>query len=253
MPTRFRASTPEWTSGKTSEPPDSLSGKPAAPVRTTRPGPRTRGVRTLKPITLLKAALFLAALVPAGALVYGFYTNDLTANPGDYITDQTGTWILGSLFASLSITPLRRLTGWNDLIKLRRMLGLFAFFYAVLHMLTWVVFVHYFEVSFMIEDVVKRPFITVGMTVFVILFALTLTSNRFAMRKLGRRWQSLHRLAYVAAIGGVIHFWWLVKADITEPRRWAVGLAVLLGLRAWWAYRKRASSRASLQRAAARP
>ena len=253
MPTRFRASTPEWTSGKTSEPPDSLSGKPAAPVRTTRPGPRTRGVRTLKPITLLKAALFLAALVPAGALVYGFYTNDLTANPGDYITDQTGTWILGSLFASLSITPLRRLTGWNELIKLRRMLGLFAFFYAVLHMLTWVVFVHYFEVSFMIEDVVKRPFITVGMTVFVILFALTLTSNRFAMRKLGRRWQSLHRLAYVAAIGGVIHFWWLVKADITEPRRWAMGLAVLLGLRAWWAYRKRVSSRASLQRAAARP
>ena len=95
------------------------------------------------------------------------------------------------------------------------MLGLFAFFYAVLHMLTWVVFVHYFEVSFMIEDVVKRPFITVGMTVFVILFALAVTSNRFAMRTLGRRWQTLHRLAYVAAIGGVIHFWWLVKADIT--------------------------------------
>ena len=115
-----------------------------------------------------------------------------------------------------------------------------------------VVFVHYFEVSFMIEDVVKRPFITVGMTVFVILFALTLTSNRFAIRKLGRRWQTLHRLAYVAAIGGVIHFWWLVKADITEPRRWAVGLTVLLGLRAWWAYRKRIASRASLQRAAVR-
>ena len=118
------------------------------------------------------------------------------------------------------------------------MLGLFAFFYAVLHMLTWVVFVHYFEVSFMIEDVVKRPFITVGMTVFLILFALTLTSNRFAIRKLGRRWQSLHRLVYVAAIGGVIHFWWLVKADITEPRRWAVALTVLLGLRVWWAYQQ---------------
>ena len=231
---------PEWTSGKTSEPP--AAARPAAPAR----------VRMLKPITVLRAAVFIAALVPFALLVWGFYTNDLTANPGDYITDQTGTWILGTLFASLSITPLRRLTGWNDLIKLRRMLGLFAFFYAVLHMLTWVVFVHYFEVSFMIEDVVKRPFITVGMTVFVILFALTLTSNRFAMRKLGRRWQSLHRLAYVAAIGGVIHFWWLVKADITEPRRWAVGLTVLLGLRAWWAYRKRIASRASLQRAAVR-
>jgi methionine sulfoxide reductase heme-binding subunit len=218
---------PEWISGGTSDPPV-----------VTRPAARLRA-RMLKPIRLLKAATFVAALVPFGLLVWGFYTNDLTANPGDYITDQTGTWILGTLFASLSITPLRKLTGWNELIKLRRMLGLFAFFYAVLHMLTWVVFIHYFDVSFMVEDVVKRPFITVGMTVFVILFALTLTSNRFAIRKLGRRWQTLHRLAYVAAIGGVIHFWWLVKADITEPRRWALGLTVLLGLRVWWSYQRR--------------
>ena len=203
-----------------------------------------------KAITILRAAVFIAALVPFGRLVYKFYTNDLTANPGDYITDQTGTWILATLFASLAITPLRKLTGWNQLIKLRRMLGLFAFFYAVLHLLTWIVFVHYFEVSFMVEDVFKRPFITVGMTVFVILFALAITSNRFAIRKLGRRWQSLHRLAYVAAIGGVIHFWWLVKADITLPRRWAVALAVLLGLRAWWAYRKRGSRRPVVPRAA---
>jgi sulfoxide reductase heme-binding subunit YedZ len=131
------------------------------------------------------------------------------------------------------------------------MLGLFAFFYAVLHLLTWIVFVHYFEVSFMVEDVFKRPFITVGMTVFVILFALAITSNRFAIRKLGRRWQSLHRLAYVAAIGGVIHFWWLVKADITEPRRWAMALAVLLGVRVWWAYRKRIATAAARPAAAA--
>jgi sulfoxide reductase heme-binding subunit YedZ len=204
-----------------------------------------------KPITILRAAVFIAALVPFGRLVYKFYTNDLTANPGDYITDQTGTWILATLFASLAITPLRKLTGWNGLIKLRRMLGLFAFFYAVLHLLTWVVFVHYFELSFMVEDVFKRPFITVGMTVFVILFTLAITSNRVSIRKLGRRWQSLHRLAYVAAIGGVIHFWWLVKADITLPRRWAVALAVLLGIRAWWAYRKRAvTRRPSVPRAA---
>ena len=195
-----------------------------------------------KTITLLKAALFVAALIPFGRLVWGFYTNDLTANPGDYITDQTGTWILGTLFASLCVTPLRRLTGWNELIKLRRMLGLFAFFYAVLHLLTWIVFVHYFEVSFMIEDVFKRPFITVGMTVFVILFALALTSNRWAIRKLGRKWTTLHRLVYAAAIGGVIHFWWLVKADITLPRRWAAALAVLLGVRVWWWYQKRATS-----------
>ena len=204
-----------------------------------------------KPITILRVAIFIAALVPAALLVWGFYTNDLTANPGDYITDQTGTWILGTLFASLSVTPLRKLTGWNDLIKLRRMLGLFAFFYAVLHMLTWVVFVHYFEVSFMVEDVFKRPFITVGMAVFVILFSLAITSNRWSMRKLGRKWGTLHRLVYAAAIGGVIHFWWLVKADITLPRRWAVALTVLLGVRAWWWYQKRAATSAARPVAAA--
>ena len=202
-----------------------------------------------KPITILRVAIFIAALVPAALLVWGFYTNDLTANPGDYITDQTGTWILGTLFASLCVTPLRKLTGWNELVKLRRMLGLFAFFYAVLHMLTWVVFVHYFEVSFMVEDVFKRPFITVGMTVFVILFSLAITSNRWSMRKLGRKWGTLHRLVYAAAIGGVIHFWWLVKADITLPRRWAVALTVLLGVRAWWWYQKRSAAPAAAQRA----
>ncbi len=122
------------------------------------------------------------------------------------------------------------------------MLGLFAFFYATLHLLTWIVFIHYFDVSFMVEDVFKRPFITVGMAVFVILFALTITSNRWSIRKLGRKWATLHRLVYAAAIGGVIHFWWLVKADITLPRRWALGLTVLLGIRAWWWYQKRATS-----------
>jgi sulfoxide reductase heme-binding subunit YedZ len=106
-------------------------------------------------------------------------------------------------------------------------------------MLTWVVFIHYFDTEFMIKDVLERPFITVGMTVFLILFVLALTSNRFALRKLGRKWQTLHRLVYVAAVGGVVHFWQLVKADTTEPVRWAAGVAVLLGMRAWWTYRKR--------------
>jgi sulfoxide reductase heme-binding subunit YedZ len=117
------------------------------------------------------------------------------------------------------------------------MLGLFSFFYGTLHMLTWVIFVNYFDVKAMIADVGKRPYITVGMATFLILLALAVTSNRFAIRKLGRRWQKLHRLVYVAAIGGVIHFWWLVKADITLPRRWAVAVAILLGFRAWWAWR----------------
>jgi sulfoxide reductase heme-binding subunit YedZ len=197
----------------------------------------------LKPIALIKVATFAAASLPAAALVYGFYTNDLTANPGDYITDQTGTWTLALLTITLCVTPIRRLTGWNQVVRLRRMLGLFAFFYATLHMLTWVVFVHFFDVDFMIEDVTMRPFITVGMTVFLILSVLALTSNRFAVRRLGRRWQTLHRLVYVAAIGGVVHFWWLVKADTTEPIRWAAAVGLLLGLRAWWAARPRLSSR----------
>jgi sulfoxide reductase heme-binding subunit YedZ len=197
----------------------------------------------LKPITAVKVLCFAAALVPAAALVQGFYTNDLTANPGDYITDQTGSWTLAFLTVALAVTPLRRLTGWNDLVRLRRMLGLFAFFYATLHMLTWVVFVHFFELSFMIEDVVERPFITVGMTTFLILSTLAVTSNRFSTRRLGRRWQRLHRLVYVAGILGVIHFWWLVKVDISEPRRWALAVGSLLAFRVWWTCRARLSLR----------
>jgi sulfoxide reductase heme-binding subunit YedZ len=200
----------------------------------------------LKRITVIKAVVFAAALVPAAALVYGFYAlyygidqNALTANPGDYLTDQTGTWTLAFLIISLGVTPLRRLTKWNEVIKLRRMLGLFAFFYGTLHLLTWVVFIHFFDLEFMAKDVLERPFITVGMATWLILFALALTSNQFAIRKLKRRWQTLHRLAYLAGIGGVVHYWWLVKADITLPRRWAVALVVLLGVRAWWALRKR--------------
>ena len=193
----------------------------------------------MKRITLIKIVTFAAALIPAAALVYGFYQNDLTANPGDYITDQTGTWALAMLVITLTVTPIRRLTGWNEIVRLRRMLGLFAFFYATLHMLTWVVFIHYFDTSFMIEDVLERPFITVGMTVFLILFVLALTSNRFSIRKLGRKWQTLHRLVYAAVIGGVVHFWQLVKADTTEPIRWAAVVALLLGLRVWWSYRRR--------------
>jgi methionine sulfoxide reductase heme-binding subunit len=202
----------------------------------------------LKRITVIKAVVFAAALLPAAALAYGFYAlyygvdlNALTANPGDYITDQTGTWTLAFLLISLAVTPLRRLTKWNEIIKLRRMLGLFAFFYGTLHMLTWVVFIHYFDTKFMVEDVLERPFITVGMATWLILLSLAVTSNQLSIRILKRRWQTLHRLAYVAGVGGVVHFWWLVKADTTEPRRWAVALAALLGFRVWWAFRKRTS------------
>jgi methionine sulfoxide reductase heme-binding subunit len=123
------------------------------------------------------------------------------------------------------------------------MFGLFAFFYGTLHLLTWIVFVNYFDISTMIDDIGKRPFITIGMATWVILFLLGITSNRFAVRKLGRRWQSLHRLVYAAGILAVIHFWWLVKADITLPRRWAFAIGSLLLFRIWWAYRGRLSLR----------
>ena len=195
--------------------------------------------RRASALQIIKPLVFAAALTPAALLVYGFYTNDLTANPLDYITDQTGTWALSFLVISLSVTPIRRLTGWNPIIKLRRMLGLFSFFYALLHMLTWVVLLNFFDVNEMVKDVFERPFITIGMATFLILLVLAVTSNQFSIRRLGRRWQRLHRLAYAAAIGAVIHFWWLVKEDVTEPRRWLVIVTLLLGVRAWWAWKRR--------------
>jgi sulfoxide reductase heme-binding subunit YedZ len=197
----------------------------------------------LKPLTILKPVVFAAALTPAAALLYRYFTNDLTANPGDYITDQTGTWTLALLVISLTVTPIRRLTKWNEVIKLRRMLGLFAFFYGTLHMLTWAYLFNRFDTTLMIEDVVMRPFITVGMATFLILLALAVTSNRLAIRRLGRNWQTLHRLVYLAAVLAIVHFWWLVKADISEPRRWAIAVAVLLGFRVWWSWRARPSPR----------
>jgi sulfoxide reductase heme-binding subunit YedZ len=200
----------------------------------------------LKPIKVIKVVVFAAALLPAAALLYGFYElyygidqNALTPNPGQYLTDQTGTWTLAFLIISLGVTPLRRLTKWNGVIKLRRMLGLVSFFYGTLHLLTWIVLIHFFDLQEMAKDVFERPFITVGMATWLILLVLAITSNQYAIRKLKRRWQSLHRLVYAAAIGGMVHSWWGVKADITLPRRWAVALTILLGMRLWWTLQKR--------------
>ena len=193
----------------------------------------------MKRILLIKRLLFVAALVPALRLAVKGYRFDLTANPVDYITDYTGDWAIACLVVSLAVTPLRRLTGWNEVVKLRRMIGLFAFFYATLHLLTWIVIDKYFDFAWMVQDVFERRFITLGMATWVILFALAITSNTYSIRKLGRRWQKLHYLAYAAGVGAVIHFWWLVKADITLPRRWAVTLAVFFGVRVWWVMRKR--------------
>jgi sulfoxide reductase heme-binding subunit YedZ len=197
----------------------------------------------LTSIALLKGAAFVAALGPAAWLLYGFFTDNLSANPIDYITDTTGLSALSLLVITLSVTPLRRLTGWNELIKLRRMLGLFAFFYACLHLSTWAVLDWFFDFQAMGEDIVERPWVTMGMATFLMLLPLAITSNAAMIRRLGRRWTQLHRLSYVAAITAVIHFWWVVKADFRDPRLFALALTVLFGFRAWWTWRTRVLSR----------
>jgi sulfoxide reductase heme-binding subunit YedZ len=192
----------------------------------------------------LRWVIFAAALIPAAALVYGAFTDNLGANPIDYITDTTGLTALTFLIITLTVTPLRRLTARNELIRLRRMLGLFAFFYACLHLSTWLVLDWFFDFASMAADVVERPFITLGMTTFLLLLPLAVTSTTGMIRRLGgKRWQQLHRLVYVAAITAIIHFWWVVKADFRAPRLWALALTILLGFRAWWALRTRLFSR----------
>jgi sulfoxide reductase heme-binding subunit YedZ len=197
---------------------------------------------------VLKVLIVIGGLIPAGMLIAGAFTDNLGANPIEFITHETGTFALAFLIVTLSVTPIRRLTGWHEVIRIRRMLGLFAFFYASLHLLTWVVLDQFFDAPAMIEDIAKRPYITVGMIGFLCMVPLALTSSAAMIRRLGRRWQTLHRLTYAAAIAGVVHFWWLVKADVTEPQRWAAVLTVLLGLRAWWTLRRSTAAAGRLPR-----
>jgi len=185
----------------------------------------------MKPLTWLKVAVFLACLIPLGQLLYNGWTDDLTANPIEFITHFTGDWTLIFLLATLSVTPLRKISGWNELIKFRRMLGLFAFFYALLHFSTFMVLDHFFDFQAIVKDIIKRPYVTAGFTGFVMMIPLAITSTAAMIRKLGKRWQQLHRLVYLAAIAGVVHFYWLVKADIRRPIQYGVILALLLGYR----------------------
>ena len=179
----------------------------------------------------LKPLVFLLCLIPAIQLAYAAYIGDLGVNPIEFITRFTGSWALIILIASLAVTPLRRITGWNELIKFRRMLGLFAFFYASLHFATYIGLDLFFDFSAIGKDIIKRPYITVGFFAFVIMVPLAATSTAGMIRRLGKRWQQLHRLVYLAAIAGVIHFYWLVKADITRPAQYGAVLALLLGFR----------------------
>ena len=187
--------------------------------------------------SLLKIAAFGACLIPFGQLLYNGYQGELGANPIDTITRFTGSWTLIFLLITLAVTPARRLSGWNELIKLRRMFGLYAFFYALLHFSTFLVFDHFFDVQSIAKDVIKRPFITAGFTAFVLMVPLAITSTGGMIRRLGKRWQSLHRLVYVVGIAGVIHFYWLVKADIRRPVQYAAVLAILLGYRLYLKWR----------------
>jgi sulfoxide reductase heme-binding subunit YedZ len=227
---------------------------------------------------LVKPAVFLAAVTPAAILIYLTWaayngnqsawpalTGNLSANPLEDITHQTGDWALRFLCITLAVTPLRRLTGWNGAIRFRRMLGLFAFFYGTLHVLTYAILDRFISLDFpggvmswtavrtfaasIGDDIYKRKFITVGFVAFVAMVPLALTSTAGMIRRLGgRRWQMLHRLIYVSAVAGVIHYLWLVKSDIRRPITYGLIVAILLGFRMYWArmHRKPARARAAV-------
>lgn len=190
-------------------------------------------------ITRVKAPLFVVCLMPLGLLIWRGFTGGVTANPIEFITHTLGWWTLAFLLITLSVTPLRRLLDTPWLLRLRRMLGLYAFFYASLHFLTWLVIDQFFDWQDIVKDIIKRPYITVGFTAFVLLLPLAATSTNAMVRRLGAaRWQLLHRLVYVIATLGVVHFWWLVKRDIREPAVFAIVLTILLGVRLIYAKRK---------------
>jgi sulfoxide reductase heme-binding subunit YedZ len=183
----------------------------------------------------VKRVLFAICLLPLARLAWLGAGGGLGANPIEFITHSTGRWTLTFLLVTLAVTPLRRWLGWNWLLRLRRMLGLFAFFYAALHFSTYLVLDQFFDLGAIAKDVLKRPYITVGFTAFVLLIPLAVTSTNAMVRRLGaRRWQRLHRLVYVIGVAGVVHWWWLVKADIRLPLAYGAVLAVLLGARLRW-------------------
>lgn len=188
-----------------------------------------------KYIAALKTALFLLCLLPLAHYAAGLWQDTLGANPIEALTRGLGDWALRLLLITLAVTPLRRLSGWAWLLKLRRMLGLFAFFYASLHLIAYLWLDQFFDWAEIGRDILKRPFITVGMATFLLLAPLAATSTKAMIRRLGgQRWQRLHRLIYPAALLAVLHFTWMVKVDVREPALYGVILAVLLGLRAWW-------------------
>jgi sulfoxide reductase heme-binding subunit YedZ len=184
-----------------------------------------------------KIWIFGVCLLPLLRLFWLAASGGLGANPIEFITRSTGTWTLVGLLLTLSITPLRRLTGRADLIRYRRMVGLFAFFYASLHFMTYLWLDQFFDAAAIARDIFKRPFITLGFAAFVLLIPLAATSTHAMMRRLGRNWQRLHRLIYPIALLGVVHYLWLVKKDLTQPLIYGAVLALLLAMRLPWGAR----------------
>lgn len=185
-----------------------------------------------KYVRALKIPVFLACLLPVALLVWKGFQQLLGANPVDVITRTTGRWTLIFLLITLSVTPVRKLTHLAWLIRFRRMLGLFAFFYGTLHLMTYVWLDKFFDVHAMLHDIAKRKFITAGMTAWVLMLPLALTSTTGSIRRLGgKRWQKLHRLIYFSAAAGVVHFIWLVKADLRRPLTYSALLCLLLAYR----------------------
>ncbi|GMT40316.1 MAG: protein-methionine-sulfoxide reductase heme-binding subunit MsrQ [bacterium] len=186
---------------------------------------------TNKQITLAKITVFLLALVPFSLLLFRGLNDELGANPIEMITNTTGIWTLRFLVITLTITPLRRLTGQAILVRFRRMLGLFTFFYASLHFLTYIWLDQYFDWPFIVEDIAEHPYIIVGFSTFLILLSMAVTSPRFMIRRMGKNWKNLHRLVYLAAFLGVTHFIWQVKSDIREPLLYFALFSILMLLR----------------------
>ena len=174
-------------------------------------------------------------------------TGRLGANPIEEIQDRFGNWALRFIMITLAVTPLRRISDWNWLSRFRRMFGLFTFFYALMHFLTWLILDQEMLLSAILEDITERPFITIGFAAFVLLTMLAITSFTVIRRRMGRNWQKLHNMAYVVATLGVWHYWWQVKKDIAEPLVYATVLAVLLGARIWWRWQRQAKRGAAIR------
>lgn len=203
---------------------------------------------------VVKPAVFVACLAPFALLLYGVVWGDLGANPVETITNTTGIWTLRFIMITLAISPVRWLTGWNLLVLFRRPLGLFAFFYGTFHFMTYFVLDHMLVFDGLWEDIIKRPYITMGFSAFVLMIPLALTSTRGWIRRLGGyRWNVLHRLVYATAILAVVHYWWKVKLDTTYPRYYALVVAVLLGTRIWRAVARRQAAAGRARVASPKP